>query len=75
MTAIKRISRNAAVMGGKPCIEGTRVTVGTIVGMLASGHDIASLLEDYPYLCREDILAALRYAAWLSEGRELELAG
>ena len=75
MTTIERITRNPAVMGSKPCVEGTRVTVGLIVGMLASGHDIAALLEDYPYLCREDILAALRYAAWLSEERELELVG
>ncbi len=75
MTTFKRITRDAAIMGGKPCIRGTRVTVGMIVGMLASGHEIATLLADYPYLCREDILEALRYAAWLSEGRELELAG
>jgi len=39
--------------------------------MLASGHDIATLLAEYPYLCREDVLEALRYAAWLSEEREL----
>ena len=62
-------------MGGKPCIRGSRVTVGMIVGMLGSGHDIDQLLTDYPYLTREDILEALRYAAWLTEGRELELTG
>jgi len=75
MTTFERITRNPAVMGGKPCIRGTRVTVGLIVGMLAGGHDIPTLLADYPYLCREDVLEALRYAAWLSEERELELAG
>lgn len=74
MTQFERINRDATVMGGKPCVRGTRVTVGMIVGMLASGHEIETLLADYPYLCREDILAALRYAAWLSEERELELA-
>ena len=69
------IQRDPAVMGGKPCIRGSRVTVGMIVGMLGSGHDIDQLLTDYPYLTREDILEALRYAAWLTEGRELELTG
>ena len=75
MTIFERIQRDTAVMGGKPCIRGTRVTVGTILGMLASGHDIPTLLEDYPYLNREDIMAALRYAAWLSEERDVELVG
>ena len=75
MATFERIHRDATIMGGKPCIRGTRVTVGMIVGMLASGHEIGKLLADYPYLCHEDILEALRYAAWLSEERELELAG
>lgn len=75
MGTFQRIQRDPAVMGGKPCIRGSRVTVGMIVGMLGSGHDIDRLLDDYPYLTREDILEALRYAAWLSEARELELAG
>lgn len=59
-------------MGGKPCIEGTRVTVGTIVGLIAEGHRLEEILEAYPYLDRQDIRAALRYAAWRSE--ELEVA-
>ena len=75
METLVRIQRDPAIMGGKPCIRGSRVTVGMIVGMLGSGHDIDRLLTDYPYLTREDILEALRYAAWLTEGRELELAG
>ena len=75
MDTFLRIQRDPAIMGGKPCIRGSRVTVGMIVGMLGSGHDIDQLLTDYPYLTREDILEALRYAAWLTEGRELELAG
>ena len=74
MTTFQRITRNPAVMGGKPCIRGTRVTVGLIVGMLSGGHDMTTLPADYPHLCREDALEALRYAAWLSEERELELA-
>jgi len=62
-------------MGGRPCVRDTRVTVGMIVGMLGSGHEIDKLLADYPYLNREDVQDALRYAAWLSEERELDLAG
>ncbi len=49
-------------MGGKPCIRGMRVTVSMIIGMIGSGHSIGELLADYPYLEREDVLQALRYA-------------
>jgi len=62
------------MMGGRACIRGMRVTVGMIVGMIGSGHSIDELLVDYPYLEREDILQALRYAAWRSEEREIVLA-
>lgn len=55
------------VMGGKPCIRGMRVTVGTLVGLLASGHDFAKILSAYPYLEEEDIKQALSYAAWRAE--------
>ena len=60
-------------MGGKPCIRGMRVTVGTIVGLLASGRSIEDVLEAYPYLEREDVRAALAYAAWRAEEVELPL--
>jgi uncharacterized protein (DUF433 family) len=50
-----------------------RVTVGTVVGLVAAGQTIESILEDYPYLEREDIFAALTYAAWRSEEYEVEL--
>ncbi|MCB0904419.1 MAG: DUF433 domain-containing protein [Actinobacteria bacterium] len=60
-------------MGGRPCIRGMRVTVGMIVGQIGSGVTIEDLLADYPYLEREDVLQALRYAAWLAEEREIEL--
>lgn len=60
-------------MGGKPCIRGMRVTVGMIVGQIGSGHTIEIVLADYPYLQREDILQALRYAAWRAEEREVTL--
>ncbi len=62
MTDVTRITQNPAVMGGKPCIRGMRVTVGMIVGQIDAGRSIEDLLEDYPYLDRDDILAALRYA-------------
>lgn len=54
-------------MGGKPCIRGMRVTVGMIVGMVASGYSHEQILDMYPYLEREDIAEALHYAAWRVE--------
>jgi uncharacterized protein (DUF433 family) len=74
MDRLERITRNPAQMGGKPCIRGMRVTVGMIVGSIGAGAAIDDLLADYPYLEREDVLEALRYAAWLAEGREVQLA-
>jgi uncharacterized protein (DUF433 family) len=74
MTGFLRITRDPAVMGGKPCIRGMRVTVGMLVGQLGAGLSIDDLLGDYPYLEREDVLEALRYAAWLAQEREIELA-
>ena len=71
--AIDRITIDPAVMGGKPCIRGMRVTVGMIVGMLAEGHSIAEILKLYPYLEAEDISQALSYAALRSEEREIDL--
>jgi uncharacterized protein (DUF433 family) len=59
----RRVVRLPGVMGGKACIRGTRVTVSTLVSQLGAGHTIDELLADYPYLCREDILEAVRYAA------------
>lgn len=74
MTDLDRITQNPLVMGGKACVRGMRVTVGMIVGQIGAGHTIEDLLADYPYLEREDILQALRYAAWRMEEREIELA-
>lgn len=68
-----RITRNPEVMGGKPCIRGMRVTVGTIVGLVAAGHSAAEILAAYPYLEAEDIGQALAYAAWRVEEIELPL--
>jgi uncharacterized protein (DUF433 family) len=60
-------------MGGKACIRGLRVTVGMLVGQIGADHKIEDILADYPYLEREDILQALRYAAWRAEERDVEL--
>ena len=70
---INTVTLDSSVMGGKPCIRGTRVTVGTITGLLASGAEIPEILELYPYLAIEDIRAALAYAAWRSEEREMPM--
>jgi uncharacterized protein (DUF433 family) len=67
---IARITHDPAVMGGKPCVRGLRVTVGTILGLLASGHSRERVLQAYPYLEPEDIDAVLAYAAWRKEERE-----
>ncbi len=74
MNAIDRITFDPEVMGGKPCIRGMRVTVGTIVGLVATGRTRAEILQLYPYLEEEDIRQALRYAAWRAEEIEVPLA-
>jgi len=74
MNDFTRITQNPAVMGGKPCIRGLPVTVGMIVGQIGAGRSIDQLLGDYPYLQREDVLEALRYAAWRAQEREIDLA-
>ena len=73
MKQLTRITFDPAVMGGKPCIRGLRVTVGTIVGLVASGHSATDILKAYPYLEEEDIREALAYAAWRSEEIDLPL--
>ncbi len=61
-----RITQSPGVMGGKACIRGMRVTVSMLVHQIAAGRSIDAVLADYPYLEREDVLQALRYAAWLA---------
>ena len=73
MKQFDRITQEPGVMGGKACIRGMRVTVGNVVGQIGAGRTIEDLLIDYPYLERDDILQALRYAAWLAEEREVAL--
>jgi uncharacterized protein (DUF433 family) len=74
MQTLDRIAQDPAVMGGKPCIRGIRVTVGVVVGQIGAGRSIENILDDYPYLEREDIAQALRYAAWRAQEREVPLA-
>jgi uncharacterized protein (DUF433 family) len=74
MVDFPRISLDPSVMGGRACIAGTRVTVGMIAGQVGAGRSVDDLVEEYPYLVREDVLEAIRYAAWLAEEREIQLA-
>jgi uncharacterized protein (DUF433 family) len=71
---LDRITQSPGMMGGKACIRGIRVTVGMIVGQIGAGRAIEDVLADFPYLEREDVLQALRYAAWRAEEREVSLA-
>ena len=73
MPQMTRITREPAVMGGKPCIRGMRVTVGTVVGLVAAGRSRDEILREYPYLEAEDIAEALSYAAWRAEEVEVPL--
>lgn len=74
MESLERITFDPAVMGGKACIRGMRVTVGTVVGLLAAGRSNDEILDAYPYLEPEDISQALAYAAWRLEEREVPLS-
>jgi uncharacterized protein (DUF433 family) len=73
MELLTRITHDPAVMGGRPCIRGMRVTVGAVLGLLASGHSVDEILRAYPYLERDDVQAALAYAAWRAEEVEVPL--
>ncbi|WP_027360781.1 DUF433 domain-containing protein [Desulforegula conservatrix] len=73
MVKFDRITQQPDIMGGKACVRNMRVTVGMIVGQIGAGLSIENILADYPYLEREDIMQALRYAAWRAEEREIEL--
>ena len=74
MPTFTRITQDPTVMGGKPCIRGLRVTVGTIVGLVAAGRSQDEILRLYPYVVAEDIREALSYAAWRVEEFEVPLA-
>lgn len=74
MTSLPRITLDPAIMGGRACIRGMRVTVGMVVGLLATGRSREEILNAYPYLESEDIEQALTYAAWRVEEREVPLS-
>ena len=73
MKKFDRITFNPNIMGGKPCIRGMRITVGTIVGLIASGQSVEEILALYPYLEKKDVRQALQYAAWRADELELPL--
>jgi uncharacterized protein (DUF433 family) len=73
MPQLTRIVMDPAVMGGRPCIRGTRVTVSTIVGLVAAGHDAAAIVKLYPYLSPDDVREALLWAAWRAQEKEVDL--
>lgn len=73
MSDFDRIVFDPLVMGGKPCVKGTRVTVGTVVGLFAAGHAQSRVLELYPYLSKEDVAQCLAYAAWRSDEQEFPI--
>jgi len=74
MDTLSHITHDPNVMGGKPCIRGLRVTVGTVVGLVAAGHTAAEIVRLYPYLTEDDVREALAYAAWRVEEMEVPLA-
>jgi len=74
MKSLTRITFSPEIMGGKPCIRGMRVTVGMIIGLLATGHSKEEVLKLYPYLEAEDVEEALAYAAWRVEEMEVPVA-
>lgn len=72
--AKERITVDPNRMRGLPCIRDTRMTVSAVLGQLAAGASIDELLASYPYLEREDVLAALEYAAAAAQERDVAVA-
>jgi len=73
MPKLERITIDPAVMGGKPCIRGLRVTVGMILGFISAGKTREQILQLYPYLEAPDIDEALAYATWRVEEQEVSV--
>lgn len=73
MHHFNRITHAVDVMGGKACVRGMRVTVSMLLGLVAAGQSFQDILEDFPYLEREDISQSLQYAAWLLDEKEVLL--
>ena len=75
MPKLEGITVNPDVMGGKPCIRGLRVTVGTVLGLVAAGKPRDEILRLYPYLEAADIDQAMAYATWRVEEQEVAITG
>jgi uncharacterized protein (DUF433 family) len=73
MTTFPRITFDPQIMGGRACIRGMRVTVSLILNLIADGMSPDEIIDDYPYLEREDIQEVLRYAAWLATEQVLPI--
>jgi uncharacterized protein (DUF433 family) len=69
MSELDRITFDIHIMGGRACIRGMRITVSTILNLVANGMSTADILKSYPYLETDDIQQSLRYAAWLADER------
>lgn len=72
---LSRISVDPNICFGKPCIRGTRIWVSLLLDFLATGASPEEILESYPHLVREDILAAIAYGAEMSRERFVDLPG
>ena len=70
----ERISINPQICHGKPCIKGTRIWVSLVLDFLASGESIETILQEYPHLTREDILACIAYGAEAARERFIPIA-
>ncbi|MBL7956131.1 MAG: DUF433 domain-containing protein [Flavobacteriales bacterium] len=73
MKTLDRVTIDPAVMGGRPCIRGMRITVGVVVGLVAAKHSREEIIALYPYLEDEDITQALQLAAWSASEREIPI--
>lgn len=73
MEILERITIDPRVFGGKPCIRGMRFPVSKIVELIAADVSMQEILDDYPYLEKEDIRQALKYAAWALQEETVEI--
>jgi len=69
---LTRITVNPQIFGGKPIVRGRRLAVEHVLGMLAAGDDIPTILDGYPWLEREDVLACLAFAKRRVENERIE---
>jgi uncharacterized protein (DUF433 family) len=72
---LSRIAVDPRICFGKPCVRGTRIWVSLLLDFLASGATMEEILENYPHLKREDVLAAIAYGAEMSRERYVDLPG